>query len=110
MKSTKVIDDQVKCPVCGAVNSFTVKRTGKAKVLTGLVALPLIAVAPKRLRCNGCGTNLKTGTAPRSNVTDTRSRIRAEVAAAKAVKARAKAQQTLAERGASPKPLKSFEW
>lgn len=60
MKSTVVdADGNVKCPVCGAVNSFTAKRTGKAKV-AGVATIGIGVVAmPKRLRCNGCGTNLK---------------------------------------------------
>jgi hypothetical protein len=55
VKTTRV-DSQgnVRCPVCGAINSFTVKRTGKGKLVLGVAA-------PKRLKCNGCGTNLKRG-------------------------------------------------
>ena len=64
MKSTQVdADGNVTCPNCGAVNSFTVKRSGKAKGAMALVALPAIALAPKRLQCNGCGAMLKRGTA-----------------------------------------------
>lgn len=59
MKSTIVTGDgQVKCPECGAVNSFTTKRTAKGKLLVGVAA-------PKRLKCNGCGANLKRGEPPR---------------------------------------------
>lgn len=43
-------DGTVRCPMCRAT-SFTSKRTA-----TGVVALGV--VAPKRLRCNGCGRNL----------------------------------------------------
>lgn len=60
VKSTRVMaDGSVRCPNCGAANSFTVKRTGKAK-LVGAVTLGVGALAmPKRLKCNGCGVNLK---------------------------------------------------
>ena len=53
MKTTEV-DEQgdVRCPKCGAKNSFTSKRTLKGKMAGSLLA-------PKRLKCNGCGTNLK---------------------------------------------------
>ena len=53
MKSTKVDREtgDVRCPKCGA-NSFTQKRSVKGKVMMGVVA-------PKRLKCNGCGTMLK---------------------------------------------------
>ena len=53
MKTTRVdAEGNVRCPVCGAIDSFTVKRTGKGKLVAGLLA-------PKLLKCNGCGTNLK---------------------------------------------------
>ena len=60
MKSTVVgSDGSVRCPRCGAVNSFTAKRTGRAK-LFGVATVGIGALAmPKRLKCNGCGTNLK---------------------------------------------------
>lgn len=60
MKRTQVDETgDVRCPKCGARNSFTVKRTGKAKFV-GVVTLGVGVVAmPKRLKCNGCGTNLK---------------------------------------------------
>jgi hypothetical protein len=61
VKST-VIDENgdVRCPVCGARNSFTVKRTGKAKWVGGLAAGGVGALLmPKRIKCNGCGANLK---------------------------------------------------
>lgn len=53
MKRT-VVDENgdVRCPKCGAKNSFMTKRTGKGKLTAGLLA-------PKRLKCNGCGANLK---------------------------------------------------
>lgn len=55
MKSTRVDDDgTVRCPKCGATGSFVMKRTGKGKLVGGLLA-------PKRLRCNGCGAYLKAG-------------------------------------------------
>jgi ribosomal protein S27E len=62
MKSTIVGEDgSVRCPVCGAVNSFTSKRTAKAKVIgVATVGVGVLAM-PKRLKCNGCGTNLKHG-------------------------------------------------
>lgn len=67
MKSTVVDSDgDVRCPVCGARNSFTSKRTGKAKLIgVATVGVGVVAM-PKRLKCNGCGTNLKRGgaTAP----------------------------------------------
>jgi phage FluMu protein Com len=70
MRSTKVgADGNVRCPKCGAVNSFTSKRTGKAKLGAGLLGVATFGVAglaapvvmPKRLKCNGCGKNLKRG-------------------------------------------------
>ena len=55
MKSTFTdTDGNVVCPVCGAKNQFTSKRSGKGKLAAGVLA-------PKRLKCNGCGTNLKRG-------------------------------------------------
>jgi hypothetical protein len=54
MKSTYVDDGDVVCPVCGARNNFTDRRSGKGKIAGGVLA-------PKRLRCNGCGTSLKRG-------------------------------------------------
>jgi ribosomal protein S27E len=52
MKSTKVDPDgTVRCPKCGAT-SFVNKRSIKGKLAGGLLA-------PKRLKCNGCGTMLK---------------------------------------------------
>ena len=68
MKKTKVLPDgSVACPKCGAVNSFTAKRTGRAKLLSvgvgvatlGVGGVATAAVMPKRLKCNGCGRNLK---------------------------------------------------
>jgi len=54
MKSTKVDETgTVRCPKCGA-NGFTSKRSAKGKVMGGLLA-------PKRLKCQGCGKMLKTG-------------------------------------------------
>lgn len=63
MKST-VVDESgdVRCPKCGARNSFTVKRTGKAKLIAGVATGGVgIALMPKRLKCNGCGANLRRG-------------------------------------------------
>lgn len=58
MKETTV-DSQgrVRCPRCGA-SDFSDKRTVKGKVLGGAV------LAPKRLKCRGCGANLKRGGKP----------------------------------------------
>lgn len=56
MKST-VVDKEtgaVKCPKCGAAGAFVAKRTLKGKMMGGLLA-------PKRLKCAGCGAMLKTG-------------------------------------------------
>lgn len=54
MKKTQVdASGSVRCPKCGA-NSFTQKRTVKGKMMGGVIA-------PKRLKCNGCGTPLKRG-------------------------------------------------
>jgi hypothetical protein len=65
MKSTQIdANGDVRCPVCGARNSFTSKRTGKAKVI-GVVTVGVGVLAmPKRLKCNGCGENLKRGGEP----------------------------------------------
>lgn len=61
MKGT-VVDAQgvVRCPYCGAANSFTAQRRRRAKVAFG--ALSLFG-APK-LRCNGCGRFTKPGDGP----------------------------------------------
>lgn len=62
MKSTIITENgEVACPRCGAVNSFTPKRTGKAKLLGAATVGVGALLAPKRLKCNGCGTNLKRG-------------------------------------------------
>lgn len=63
MKSTIVYEDgSVRCPKCGAsVLGAATKRTGKAK-LVGVVTVGVGVVAmPKRLKCSGCGENLKRG-------------------------------------------------
>lgn len=62
MKTT-VVDErgEVSCPHCGARNSFTVKRTGKAKMAGAMFGGVGIALMPKRLKCNGCGKNLRRG-------------------------------------------------
>jgi hypothetical protein len=53
----------VRCPNCGARDSFVSKRTGKAKLIgVATVGVGVVAM-PKRLKCNGCGTNLKRGRA-----------------------------------------------
>lgn len=58
----------VRCPTCGARNSFTSKRTGKAKLIgVATVGVGVVAM-PKRLKCNGCGTNLKRGAAPHAQL------------------------------------------
>ena len=60
MKSTEVTEDgDVRCPKCGARNQFVAKRTGKAKLMAGVTLGVGALAAPKRLRCMGCGTNLK---------------------------------------------------
>ena len=64
MKST-IVDSEgnVRCPVCGA-NDFSDKRTGRA-TMAGLPFGALgIAAMPKRLKCRGCGENLKRGGKP----------------------------------------------
>lgn len=76
MKSTGVdAEGVVRCPVCSA-SSFVEKRTGKAKWL----AVPTLGVGvlamPKRLKCSGCGTNLKRGDGPPDTTTAT---MRAEL-------------------------------
>lgn len=55
MKKTQVDAEtgDVRCPKCGA-RSFSQKRSVKGKMMGGLMA-------PKRLKCQGCGTMLKTG-------------------------------------------------
>lgn len=61
MKKT-IVDEagDVRCPHCNSRNSFVAKRSGMAK----WIAVPTIGIGvlamPKRLRCNGCGKNLKT--------------------------------------------------
>lgn len=55
MKSTQVTPEgDVVCPKCGA-KSFRQKRSVKGKIMGGVV------LAPKRLKCDGCGTMLKRG-------------------------------------------------
>jgi hypothetical protein len=62
MKATYVdAEGNVCCPVCGAKNSVTVKRATKAKWTVGLTLGVGALVMPKRLNCNGCGTNLRRG-------------------------------------------------
>lgn len=69
MKSTIVdTDGNVRCPVCNGT-SFTLKRTGKAKLGAGVAGVLTLGVGgalaigamPKRVYCLGCGENLKTG-------------------------------------------------
>jgi len=60
MEKTRIErDGTVRCPKCGAT-SFTSQRSKKAKIAGGLTVGLGALVAPKRLRCNGCGTSLKT--------------------------------------------------
>lgn len=61
MKETTVDKEgRVRCPECGG-SDFSDKRTGKAK-LGGVLTLGVgVAVMPKRLKCRGCGTNLRRG-------------------------------------------------
>lgn len=66
MKSTWVDDEgNVRCPKCGG-KQFTSKRTGKAKWAGALTMGVGLAAMPKRLKCQGCGQNLKTGSARKS--------------------------------------------
>ena len=59
-------DGNVRCPVCGA-SDFSDKRTGKAKWGVGVtLGVAVIAAAPKRLKCRGCGENLKRGGKPKA--------------------------------------------
>lgn len=52
MRSTIVgPDGSVRCPACGGTQ-FSDKRTVKGKIAAGVLA-------PKRLKCRGCGANLK---------------------------------------------------
>ena len=53
MRSTKVdkATGEVRCPKCRG-NNFASQRSIKGKIAGGLLA-------PKRLKCNGCGTMLK---------------------------------------------------
>lgn len=55
MKSTQVDPEtgDVRCPKCNA-KAFAQKRTMKGKMAMGFMA-------PKKLKCLGCGTMLKTG-------------------------------------------------
>lgn len=63
MKSTWVDHDgNVRCPKCGG-KQFTSKRTGKAKWAGVLTVGVGVLAMPKRLKCQGCGQNLKTGSA-----------------------------------------------
>lgn len=56
-----VIDENgdVRCPKCNARSSFSEKRTGKAKWIGFLTLGVGLLAMPKRLKCNGCGVNLK---------------------------------------------------
>ncbi len=88
MKSTQVTaDGQVRCPVCGST-FFTEKRTGKAKWLTVPTIGLGVLLAPKRLKCGGCGTNLKRN--GRTVTVDQVDRMRADINREKAVVAAAK--------------------
>ena len=63
MKSTYVDRDGiVRCPKCHAdMASAVSKRTGVAKV-GGFATLGVgVVLMPKRLKCSGCGENLKRG-------------------------------------------------
>jgi phage/plasmid primase-like uncharacterized protein len=62
MKATYVdAEGNVCCPVCGAKDSFAVKRTTKAKWTAALIIGDGGLAMSKRLNCNGCGTNLMRG-------------------------------------------------
>jgi phage FluMu protein Com len=59
MKRAEMTEEgQLHCPHCGAANSFTSKRSRKAKLLLAPVPISILA-APKRLRCMNCGASLK---------------------------------------------------
>lgn len=81
MKSTWVDrEGNVRCPKCGG-KQFTSKRTGKAKWAGALtVGVGLLAM-PKRLKCQGCGQNLKTGSAKDSEWNTSAKHEAAEAAA-----------------------------
>jgi uncharacterized Zn finger protein (UPF0148 family) len=91
MKATVVeADGTVRCPTCGAT-TFTSGRTAKGLIAGGIV------FAPRRLKCAGCGTHLKT-TRPRKGFKKAaaegkakRSAAAADLAERKAAKAEAKA-------------------
>lgn len=53
-------DGRVRCPKCGA-SDFSEKRTGKAKWMAVATIGVGVAAMPKRLKCRGCGQNLKRG-------------------------------------------------
>ncbi len=96
MKSTQVTaDGQVRCPVCGST-FFTEKRTGKAKWLTVPTIGIGVLLAPKRLKCGGCGINLKRN--GRTLSVDPVDRMRADLA-------RDRAAVEEAKRGAVGDPL-----
>jgi DNA-directed RNA polymerase subunit RPC12/RpoP len=62
MRTTRVDKEtgDVRCPKCGA-NSFITKRTVKGKLMGATMGGVGIALMPKRLKCMGCGKNLKFG-------------------------------------------------
>jgi DNA-directed RNA polymerase subunit RPC12/RpoP len=53
------VDGDVRCPKCGARNQFTPKRTGKAKLMVVATGGVGVLATSKKLKCQGCGTNLK---------------------------------------------------
>jgi hypothetical protein len=51
-----------RCPNCHG-RHFDHKRTLRGKVAAGAVILPAALLVPKRMKCLGCGTYAKTGSA-----------------------------------------------
>ena len=53
-KGVLLPDGRIACPVCRSTE-HRLKRSAGAKVGLGVVALPLILAAPKRVKCLSCG-------------------------------------------------------
>lgn len=53
-KGVLLPDGRIACPVCRSTE-YRLKRSVGAKVGLGVVALPLILAAPKRMKCLSCG-------------------------------------------------------
>ena len=61
VKRVEVTDDgSVQCPKCGAQNQYARRRTGKARLMVAATGGVGALATSKKLRCMGCGTNLKT--------------------------------------------------